>query len=225
MSITGGSVTFEQSRKLAEYENRKVIITFNVNEPEGQNATGQVLEALDIAKAHVLIALGFATKDSAPAAAAAPKAPAVDPTDISAPAAAAKPGRKKPPIVVDLKANPAPADASAVQEPAGDASSVVEDPKSAAAPTGEAASGGAPTSDASAVDEDIFSPTPAEVTDTELLAAISRKNQSLQLVLGPAAPPKIRALIGKYVQPPKAARDIPQEVRAKFIQELDALSA
>jgi hypothetical protein len=67
MSITGGTVTFEQSRKLAEYENRKALVMFNVTDENGAEA--EVGRALDLARDKVLEALGLVKpKDVAVAA-------------------------------------------------------------------------------------------------------------------------------------------------------------
>lgn len=93
MSITGGSVTFEQSRKLAEYENRKVSITFNVTEEKG--AEDEVKAALAFAHALVFRALGLTEPGDA--------LPASDTSE--------KPKRGRPPKVatapVEVKSDPA----------------------------------------------------------------------------------------------------------------------
>lgn len=81
--ITGGSATFEQSRKLAEYENRKVTINFSVTEDEGEGAEEKVIEALGIAKRKVFEELGLTKPEPVIEKPKAPK-----PT-------------KKPPVVVD----------------------------------------------------------------------------------------------------------------------------
>lgn len=57
--ISGGVATFEQSRKLAEYENRKASITFNVTGDEEADASVAVQGAILLAKEIVLDALGL----------------------------------------------------------------------------------------------------------------------------------------------------------------------
>lgn len=215
MPITGGVVSFEQSRKLAEYENRKVSITFNVNESEGVNATEQILAALALAQHHVFVALGLSKASDTPAAASIGAAePEKKPTMT----------RKKPPavnVVVEDK------------KPAADAAEVVDDAVVVSdTPTqsggANAASATGTTHDPAAVtDDSLFSPAAevATVTDAELLSQITRKNAALQVQIGDQAPPKIRALIGKYVTAPKQAKDIPQDQRAKFLEELAAITA
>ena len=56
--ITGGTASFEQSRKLAEYENRKASISFAVSADEGEDAAEAVKQALALATQIVLVSLG-----------------------------------------------------------------------------------------------------------------------------------------------------------------------
>lgn len=78
-------------------------------------------------------------------------------------------------------------------------------------------SAAAPVADPAAMDDDLLSAAAVEVTDEDLTGAITRRNATIKNA------PGIRALIGKYVLPPKQARDIPQEARAKFMEELAKL--
>jgi hypothetical protein len=66
---------------------------------------------------------------------------------------------------------------------------------------------------------DLLGAAPQPVTDEELTGAITRKNAEIK------NPQAIRGLIGKYVAPPKQARDIPADVRHKFLEELGGLKA
>lgn len=202
MAITGGSVSFEQSRKLAEYENRKASVTFNVTQDEGhEKAVAEVLAALELAEHHVLVALGLKKQTEFQPAAAEPEK-------------STKGTRKRPPAV-DVKVDP--------PKPAEDPAAVVDETPTK--PAGAAASETPATSSADVVDDSLFTASTPEVTDAELLSQITRKNAALQIAIGDQAPPKIRALIGKYVTAPKQAKDIPQEQRAKFLEDLAALNA
>lgn len=197
MAITGGAVTFEQSRKLAEYENRKVSITFNVNEPDGDDAQVQVFAALKLAQDHCLAALGLG---------AAPAAVASDTSE--------KPKRGRPPKTPPAEP-PKVADAASMAEL--EAPQIRANPENQIDPNASAAE---------VVDESLFNAPDAPkvdvVTDTDLLSHITRKNAALQMAIGAAAPPKIRALVGKYA---KSAKDIPADKRRAFLDELAALTA
>jgi hypothetical protein len=58
---------------------------------------------------------------------------------------------------------------------------------------------------------------PKEVTDQDLVAAVTRKNQELK------DPKKIHALRETFVKLPKGLRDIPAADRPRFLAELEAL--
>ena len=75
-------------------------------------------------------------------------------------------------------------------------------------------------SDPASLDGDVFSAAAPGITDGELQAMIAAHNAKTQ------ATQAIRELIGKYTGgPPKTFRDIPQEVRAKFREELESIKA
>lgn len=94
MTISGGEVSYEQSRKLAEYENKKIGITFNVTDEKG--AEEEMVRALGLAKTWVLRELGYsATAETPTTAVTKPKkakaepapetvTPAADPTAMVA---------------------------------------------------------------------------------------------------------------------------------------------
>ncbi len=207
--ITGGVVGFEQSRKLAEYENRKASVSFNVTEETGAEVEAQ--RALDLATKMVLTSLGLVkTMTNAEVAAAA------DP----------KPPRKPRGGTVDVK-SPGVQATLAKQT---DIEEVIE--TKAQISTGEART--APDDDPAAMDDAALDPLQAEappVTDQVLNETISRKNLSLMadyVKLGKdktEAPKAIRLLIGKYLPAGGQAVQMPAEVRPKFIAELTALEA
>jgi len=76
----------------------------------------------------------------------------------------------------------------------------------------------APIEDPAAVNDD-FTPIAAEITDEQLIGAMTKTNARIR------NPIAIRQLIGKYVEIPKQARDIPQPERKAFLLELDKLQA
>jgi hypothetical protein len=237
MSITGGSVTFEQSRKLAEYENRKVGITFNVNEENGDRSVEQVLQALTIARSAVFVALGLpASADVISVEAVLGAAVGGEASGDADPAKpAGKPRGKRPPAVqvttretpktdAEVKADAAATVVEKTTQGTNAAEVVEEVPTNPTGVTVGSTASSTPSSDAATIDESLFAPAAAEITDADLLGRISRKNQELSKALGPQAPVKIRELIGKYVQAPKSARDIDQSLRTKFCTELEALA-
>jgi hypothetical protein len=82
------------------------------------------------------------------------------------------------------------------------------------------------------LEDDLLSPSVVEVTAADLLEAITRKNsERMQRPEGTMLADGrdgrgvqlIRDLIGKYVQLPQTARDIPMPLRHKFLEELKSL--
>jgi hypothetical protein len=212
MSITGGSVTFEQSRKLAEYENRKVSITFNVNDEQGAEA--QVLAALATAQGYVFASLGLSKPEV--------EAATANLSDTSEPKKRG-PKPKTPPATPPASVPPVTSAAAAAM--------MVEDATIVKEPTAPASvpqirTGENRVDPAAVVEEDWSAPAVAEITDVDLLSKIGRKNAELQAKAGPehaqSIPVKIRGIVGKYA---KSAKEIPQDKRVAFIDELAALAA
>lgn len=67
---------------------------------------------------------------------------------------------------------------------------------------------------AEVVEDDLMAPAAAKITEQDLTDGVSKHNQKVQ------NPQAIRALIGKYVSAPKTVRDIPEAVRAEFLEKL-----
>lgn len=66
--------------------------------------------------------------------------------------------------------------------------------------------------------------TPArEIKDTELYEAAGKKNKELMPKHAGASPAMIKALVQKFVPLPKQLKDIPQDQRTKFLEQLAAL--
>lgn len=206
--ITSGKVLYGRTVQPAQYESKRVDVEIAFVVGEGEDYQAMLANAANAAygKCHEMLGLKMAAligqtdcgKTELPAK------PGVIVETAGPEAASEKTGGKrgrKAPVAVD----PAAVD-------------VVSDPPTKAAPsapapaTAPAAQAG---SDPAAVDD--WSAAPAEVTDEELMKKITSKNAEIK---NPAA---IRALIGKYVAPPKQAREIEQAKRQAFLTELDAL--
>ena len=204
MPITGGEVTFSQSRKLAEYENRSCSITFNVTDAAG--AEGAVIAAGAIARGYVFAQLGIPDPDLAAHTAAATAAKNTG---------AAKTIKAKAPVVVvdSAKAPAVKADPAAVIE---DATIVVEE-------TARQISTGAERVDPADVNEDFAAAAP-EISDKALHDACAAKKQKLGTNLSPPAPMlMIQKLMGEFLQPGQSLAQIPQPARAAFLKKLEAL--
>jgi hypothetical protein len=213
-TITGGSVGFEQSRKLAEYENRKATITFNVSAVDGEDASTVLDAAFLLAQNKVFTALGLKPV-AVPASVSGEALPTKDTHDAAgikeANAGKLEGDKKKP------GRPPKVAPVAEVKVDDVDFPDIPDDLKKdkPQISTGEERKDPA---------DDEWGAEVAAVTDLELTSKINHKNGELRKVHGDAAAPKIRQLIGKYVTPPKQARDIPAEARAKFIEDLAALA-
>lgn len=81
-------------------------------------------------------------------------------------------------------------------------------------------------------EDDPGRPEAQEITDKELVEAVTRKNaerlarpEGSKMKDGRDArsPSVIKELVGNYVKLPKTSRDIPQELRPKFLKELKEL--
>lgn len=215
--ILGGSAGYEQSRKIAEYENKKANISFSVG--DGEDAEAQTVKALGMAMTYVLRALGnpVVIPDLLGQTPPAPVAPVADPgtlTDAQVAAVAAKTTTRRPP---KAKTEPAPATPPATDPAAigGEAAPQIRtNPENRVDPaqvTDDPAS--LFTAEAPA----------AAVTDKALSDAVTRKNAALVQVHGEKASPMIRKLIGTYVQAGQQMYQIPAGSRAKFLEELEAL--
>lgn len=195
--ITGGVAFFEQSRKLADFENRKAAITFNVG--EGQDAPAVVLKALGFAKSHVLAALfdAVAVQHAGPT-----EAPAAEP---------AAPTKNKGGRPAKPPATP-PATAPAVD--AADAP-----PPSAPAALPQIRTN--PEDRKDPLDLTAFENVAPTITDEALGSALAKKNKALSEAKVVGGTDKIKALIAKTGATSYAA--IPQSSRTVFLADLDAI--
>lgn len=201
-SIVAGKVVIGRTTKPADYESKKAEIELSFALPENstdEHANAAIHAVTALALSHVHGILGLAPQ---PAGAAPAK-----------PAAAGKKGKTEPAgtTTTGVKVeNAGPTEAAAKLE--------------ASLPGAEESSTHLPDdvlglgTEGDGLD-DLLGAAPQPVTDEELTSAITRKNAEIK------NPQAIRGLIGKYVAPPKQARDIPAEVRHKFLEELGGLKA
>ena len=203
-SIVAGKVVIGRTTKPADYESKKAEIELSFALPENstdEHANAAIHAVTTLALWHVHGILGLAPQ---PAGAAPAK-----------PAAAGKKGKTEPAgstTTTGVKVeNAGPAEAAAKLEAslpgAEESSTHLPDDVLGLGDAGDDGLG------------DLLGAAPQPVTDEELTSAITRKNAEIK------NPQAIRGLIGKYVAPPKQARDIPAEVRHKFLEELGGLKA
>lgn len=210
--ISGGTVTFGRTVNLGDYNSKKAEATIGFSVEDG----GSIDEASAVAVAKVNELLGIAPKIAGVEPAKTTVYPAKETHDAAgikeANAGKLEAEKKKPgrPPKVAPAAEPAKVE--------DDFPDIPEDLK--AKPqisTGEERKGPEDK------DED-WGAEAAAVTDLEMTSKMNHKNGELRKTHGDAAAPMIRKLIGKYVTPPKTAREIPAEARAKFLEELAALA-
>ena len=213
-NITGGSVTFGEQRKLADYEGRKVDVTLTFVAPDnGTVSETDVQSILDMAERRVR------EKQSGQSVAIPTNA-----TFSSTYGTKAKSDKQK---AAEAKTNgqsgaidvvtpqPVPSD------PLGMSSSPAA-ATAAQAPTPATASATAPAAPTSAVDplaapSELFTGTDAEITDVALQNAITAKNEAT----GGKKMNDIRGKIGAYsTAANKSFTGIPQDKRGAFLLEL-----
>ena len=198
MHIAGGSVTYGRTVKPADYESKKVEVTLSFGLDEGEDA--DAMAALVIEKARRLAEDVIAGKK--------PAAPAVDTKAADAQKVAAAANLN----AADTKAAPVKPPKASTKKPTEKADPIT--------PPAE------PAKDE--WDTDTAPAEPAKtITDTDLHQACSRKVADLKKVHEGAAPGLIRKLIGEYFKDAervgKQLKDIPQEERQDFLDELEKL--
>lgn len=206
VEITGGSVSFERSVKVADYENKKLRLDLSFNTEEGKALSNEDVNAvIDRCMTFVQVKLGL--QKAAPAApATTPAAPGKTKADLEAAKRAA------------LKAEEGNAKAEAPKTsrgravtppvPAGD-EIPMEDTKPAIS-TGDERK--APDDN---LDDVMGLPAPEQpITDKELNEACARVNAKLK------NPMAIKEVIFKYA---KQIAGIPVDKRKEFLEKLNAL--
>ena len=200
MHIAGGSVTYGRTVKPADYESKKVEVTLSFGLDEGEDA--DVMAALVIEKARRLAEDVIAgRKPATPVTKTALE-------NINAQKATAA-----------ASLNAADKAATKVKPPKASGTKPAEKPAEPVTPPAEPAKDEWDTETAAE---------PAKtITDTDLHQACSRKVADLKKVHEGAAPGMIRKLIGEYFKDEervgKQLKDIPQEERQDFLDELEKL--
>lgn len=231
--VTGGSLTIEQTRQLAQFEPRKVAVTltFGCEEHEtdeqaqtfldtiAARAAGKVMEMLGLERAsHAQPSNDAASAGLQSSSPRRTRKPPV--TGEGGPASAATEGTRAETagVVPDpLGLGGAPGNLEPALPPASvPAAGGVEN--ASADPLGLGGSSNTETASA-APEGDIFSGLPGEITDATITLAITDKNHQTKNHLA------IRKLIGQYAPPPGHSSKIPQDKRAAFLVELGNISA
>lgn len=216
--ITGGRVTYGRTVQPAQYESKKMEaeLTFAISEGDGFEETFAHAAFLAIDKVHEVLGL---------ARPKAPEKPTTAKQSVEEIKAALKTeaiaqlhnGQEVKTATVTTKAD---LEAAAKKKANGPKKPPAVDPAAIDVVTeqGQLEPAKVPTKDADpAAMDDVLTGEAAPITDVDLTGAITRKNAVLK------NPVAIRQLIGKYVAPPKQAREIAPEHRTKFLEELAAL--
>lgn len=216
IDITSGKVSFGRKVQVAQFEPKEAAAEFFFNVPEGKTIDPAEADALfDRTKGHVYRVLGIAgapdqaaAQVAAPAATEAAKKAGRPSKAAAATAAPASPATSAATVSeVDAIGGPTPGSTGAAQSASTGA---------VAASTQTAA---APPVTATDVMADFENPPPAEITDKLLLEHVTKKNQALK------DPPKIHALVAEFAgPPPKTYAHVPQALRQKFLDRLQALA-
>lgn len=220
-TITGGSITYDRSVKVADYENKKLGLTLSFNAPEGQALAQEAIDALlDNAISTVHVKLGLQKPPAAPRAQADGQAvlTAVSPAPAGGATKPTTRGPKKPPVIeVQLSAE----EKASLAGQKGAISETPEDRKDPSSVEDVVDAGAAAVvesqPDPAVIDDDLTSAAAPDITDAELTSAVTKKNAQIK------NPVAIRQCIGTFVKPPKGLIDIPKELRADFLAKLDKL--
>lgn len=212
-AITSGRIVYSRTVKTGDYENKKFEIEYCFNVDDGQDAgalTDQV-GGMCVEKCHIMLGLA-----KAKSAADTKTITGVESGGKEA-AAAAMNAKDKPKAEIEAEETPPKRKAGR--------------PPNTTKKTTEADELDAPTPQTKEqtkveVDEDFDTPSDApEITDVDLTTAASRKNAELAKTHAGAAPAMIRGLRDKFFADPtgKTLRDIPQDKRKAFLEQLEAL--
>ena len=248
--ITGGAVSYMRRVNKGNYEHEEASAKIDFIAHDGMDASPVLAAAETEAKASVMAQLGLASRPLVPATAPVVQNAAAKEPEVKKVVAHRKSKEIEALDAAGPSADPlAPAaDASApATPPASPAASVAsaggDDPLAPAATVGLAevktatmdasistagtddplAPAGASDMTASTASTDEFT-AQREVTDADLATAAAKNNERLVKLHKEAGTVKIRDLIGKFLAPGKPLRELPQADRAKFLQQLEALT-
>ena len=207
MAILSGTISYGETRKIADYENKtgKVELTFAVD--EGNEAEAAIDAVIEMCKAKLHSMLhGFAHSTIAKPAAKAVEAPkpskTVEPTPLEEAIAKTEPAADDEPVAVPKRGPGRPKGYS---------------PKVTLTPAGPKPEAKEFTPDP-AEPETFGTPAYREVTDEEVVKACSERNK---VIKNPAA---IKELMLKFgVEKGQSAYTMPKEKRGDFIDALSKL--
>lgn len=196
--ITGGKITYGRTIKTGDFESARADTELSFVVPEGDDAQAWAdrVSGMVVAKTEELLSKKR-SGDAAKAAYAAKAGTANPPVETPA---ANKRTPRQPPKATPAATEPPKADQA-------DASSSTRPGQQAQDDLGDLMGEPAPEK-------------PKEVSDQELVAAVTRINGRIKNA------PAIRALIVEYVgSPPKGLKDMPQAKRQEFLEKAEKLPA
>lgn len=206
VQVTNGSVKYGRTVKTGDFENVRVDVefAFKLEDGEDESAAMDRVSAIAVAKALELVGLKKAKPAAIPVAPTTTAPNLTQPSDKDAKAAAITGGA--PAAIVT---EPKPARKAAVKPPKVDDTGIdVVGSQEPAATTSVADVGN---------DDDLFQASVPEITDAALLDKVKNENGRI------GNPQAIRDITQKYVPFPKGVRDIPKELRAKYLADVAAL--
>ena len=221
--ITGGSVSFLKRLNKGNYEHEEASAKIDFVAHDGMDASPVLTAAETEAKASVMAQLGLASR---------PLVPATAPVVQNA-ATAGVPEVKK--VVAhrkskEIEALDAAGPSADPLAPAANASAPATLPASPVA-SGASAGGDDPLAPAGVLAMTASTPSTddpftaqREVTDADLATAAAKTNEALVKVHKEAGTMKIRDLVGQFLPPGKALRDLAQADRPAFLAKLEALA-
>lgn len=225
MQIMGGKVTYARTVQPAQYESKKAEVEISFTLSDGEEMGDSLDRAGNWAmqKCHEMVGI---TKPAPMAATAEKIAEKVEAIAEGVKAAAEAPKDTKGKGKTQAEKDAAKAEAAAKMNgkkataPLPDPDALPDEPTQAISSGEERVS--PDDNDTSFLDEPS---TPArEIKDTELYEAAGKKNKELMPKHAGASPAMIKALVQKFVPLPKQLKDIPQEQRTKFLEQLAALT-
>jgi hypothetical protein len=200
--ITAGKISFARSVQPAQYETKKAEVELSFSLAEGEELGAWLDDVAAKAQAKALEMIGLKPATEA-------KPATTKKAEVKPPAEVQKEDSKKTYAV-----HKATEEAKALAEKSNTAKDIASLDDVHGVKGGEGIIGSLGHADP---DADLLADVPKEVTDQDLVAAVTRKNQELK------DPKKIHALRETFVKLPKGLRDIPAADRPRFLAELEAL--
>jgi len=194
--IISGYAFYSRKTKPGDYEHEQADVRLDFNVAEGQTQDAILATAANACKAKVHELLGLKGSTALP-----PQLASTGPTkaDLAAAASAAAGAPKSGTAEEKPKTTRVPKAAAKAEAPA-----KVEEPAKVETSTDDDMA-------------DLLGAEPAPITDVEMVKHAQTTNERIKNAQA------IREVTGRYVQPPKGFKDVPQELRAKWKADLDAL--